>query len=199
MQVEHVLLTSMKIATKSGDKGSTGRLFGTRVKKNHPAMNAVGDIDELNAALGLFKYSIRELYGACVGLPEIGYMQFIEELQHKLTLFMGEAAAEQDKRAEYIEKYDYLKDSDLVDLDLKVDELQDMKELNQQGWVLYGNSKLGAQADFASKVCRRAERSLMELHYLEDPLRPTLVKYINRLSDFLHLLARYFDYRYERV
>jgi cob(I)alamin adenosyltransferase len=188
----------MKIATKSGDKGTTGRLFGSRVKKNHPAMNAVGDIDELNAALGMLKFGIKELYGSyglmSAAIPETDYFQFIEELQHKLTLFMGEVAAEYDKRQEYVDKYDYVKDSDLEALDAKVDELQDMKELDQKGWVLYGNSKLGAQADFASKVCRRAERSLIDLYYLEDPLRPTLVKYINRLSDFLHLLARYFDY-----
>ena len=194
----HALSTSMKIATKSGDKGTTGRLFGSRVKKSHPAIVAVGDIDELNAALGLLKYTIRELYGSyglpCEAIPPTGYFKFIAELQHKLTLFMGEVAAERDKRQEYVDKYDYVKDSDLDELDAKVDALQDMRELDQQGWVLYGNSKSGAQADFASKVCRRAERSLLELHYLENPLRHTLVKYINRLSDFLHLLARYFDY-----
>ena len=182
---ELVPLTSMKIATKSGDKGNTGRLFGTRVKKTEPAIHAVGDVDELNAALGMLKAEMRE--GK--------YYSYIEELQHKLTLYMGELAAEKQKRAEYVEKYDYVKDYDLELLDAKVNELQAMSELDQQGWVLYGNSKLGALADFSSKVCRRAERSVMSLYYLEDPLRPTLVKYINRLSDFLHLLGRYYDYQ----
>lgn len=188
----------MKIATKSGDKGITGRLFGTRVPKNHQVMDAVGDVDELNAALGLLKIEIKEMYGS-YGLygsiiPESGYYKFIEELQHKLTLLMGEIASEKDKREEYSGNYDYVKDSDLDDLDAKVNTLQDMKELDQQGWVLYGNSKIGAQADFASKVCRRAERRLLDVHCDEGPLRTTLLKYINRLSDFLHLIARYFDY-----
>lgn len=190
------LLTNMKIATKSGDKGTTGRLFGTRVPKNHCSMNAVGDIDELNAALGLLKFGIKEEFRDYQDFYPLKYHKILEEIQHKLTLYMGEVAAEPHKRQEYVEKYDHIKDEDLVNyLDALVDELQDKPELDQQGWVLYGNSKLGAQADFASKVCRRAERSLNEVSYMENPIRPLLVKYINRLSDFLHLLARYFDHR----
>jgi cob(I)alamin adenosyltransferase len=176
----------MKIATKSGDKGKTGRLFGTREPKYTAIMNAVGDVDELNAALGLLKAEL-------VKYPS--YRKFIAEIQHKLTLFMGEIAAEAEKRAEYVEKYDHIKDSDLETLDTTVDELQDKPELDQQGWVLYGDTKLGALADFAAKVCRRAERAfLYAMSSEEAEARPVLLKYINRLSDFLHLLARYFDY-----
>jgi cob(I)alamin adenosyltransferase len=188
----------MKIATKSGDKGNTGRLFGTRVKKTESAIHAVGDIDELNAALGILKFAIKDMCKAddppCDNISATGYYMFLEEIQHKLTLYMGEVAAEQDKRQEYVDKYDYLKSADLTTLDGYVDVLQNMKELDQQGWVLYGNSRLGALSDFASKVCRRAERSVLAVAYTESGLRPELLKYINRLSDFLHLLARYFDH-----
>lgn len=161
-------------------------------------MEAVGDIDELNAALGLLKAEINDTYEKLnlegVSTPGWQYVKFIEELQHKLTLYMGEISAEAINRESYIAKYDYVKDSDLEALDTEVNKLQDMSELDQKGWVLYGNSKIGAKADFASKVCRRAERSLIALYYLEEPIRSTLLKYVNRLSDFLHLLARYFDY-----
>jgi len=175
----------MRIATKSGDKGKTGRLYGTRVSKASAVMHAVGDIDELNAAIGLLKAELVK-YKA--------YRSFIAEIQHKLTLFMGEIAAESDKRAEYVEKYDHIKDTDLEALDTKVDELQDNPDLDQQGWVLYGETKLGSLSDFAAKVCRRSERAFLSAMAAENAeARPVLLKYINRLSDFLHLLARYFD------
>jgi cob(I)alamin adenosyltransferase len=181
----------MRIATKSGDKGKTGRLYGTRVSKASAVMHAVGDIDELNAAIGLLKSSM---------LKDDRYFKFLEKVQHALTLFMGEVASEPEKRSHYVSNYDYLKDSDLDSLDTEVNLLQDMSELDQQGWVLYGNSKLGAQADFTSKVCRRAERSFLTIVDLENAepeenqCRSVLLKYLNRLSDFFHLAARYFDH-----
>jgi cob(I)alamin adenosyltransferase len=181
----------MRIATKSGDKGKTGRLYGTRVSKASAVMHAVGDIDELNAAVGLLKSKM---------LKDDRYFSFLEKIQHTLTLLMGEVAAEPEKRSHYVSNYDYVKESDLDALDTQVNMLQDMTELDQQGWVLYGNSKLGAKADFTSKVCRRAERSFLAIidEEAEEPeenqCRPVLQKYLNRLSDFFHLAARYFDH-----
>lgn len=179
----------MRITTKTGDNGTTGRLFGSRVSKASQAINTVGDVDELNAALGLVKFDLGK---------EEHYFKVIEKIQHALTLAMGEIAAEQNKRNEYVEKYDYVKDADMTWLDSEVIRLQNMEELDQQGWVLYGNSKRGAFADFAAKVCRRAERSLLllisEENCVEEAVRGIVVKYLNRLSDFLHLLARYFDH-----
>ena len=177
----------MRIATKKGDGGTTGRLFGSRVSKTDPAIQTVGDIDELNAALGLIKVNLSSLSEEFMA---------VEKIQHALTLLMGEVAAEAERRAEYVEKYDYVKQEDMDWLEARVDKLQDMRELDQQGWVLYGNSKPGAFSDMASKVCRRAERSLLFLKEAEQlgSVRAICVKYLNRLSDYLHLLARYFDY-----
>ena len=176
----------MKIATKSGDKGKTGRLFGSRVSKTDPAIAAVGDIDELNAAMGMLKYEAHQY-------PK--YAASLKEIQHRLTLLMGEIAAEAEMRDEYVLKYDSIKTEDLDSLDAEVSLLENMSELDQQGWVLYGESKRGSLADFASKVCRRAERSVLRMEEAEGGVvRPTLKKYLNRLSDFLHLLARYFDF-----
>lgn len=177
----------MRIATKTGDNGKTGRLFGTRVSKTSPAIQTVGDIDELNAAIGLIKAHIP--YGCAV----FWYHSILEKIQHALTLFMGEVAAEETKREEYLSKYDYIKEEDMDWLESELDKLQNMKELDQQGWILYGNSVPGAFADMSSKVCRRAERSLLLLMEQESLIRPSLCKYLNRLSDFLHMLARRFD------
>jgi cob(I)alamin adenosyltransferase len=177
----------MKIATKSGDKGKTGRLFGSRVSKTDPTIEAVGDIDELNAAIGVAKAEIFDHE----------YFTTLNSLQHTLTLFMGEVAAEKERREEYVAKYDYVTQDDLDHLDHEVEILEKMPELEQEGWILYGNSRRGSLLDMASKVCRRAERSFLYAVQGEDDLlecRPLLLKYINRLSDFLHLLARYFDF-----
>jgi cob(I)alamin adenosyltransferase len=180
----------MRIATKSGDKGTTGLLFGKRVSKQDYRIQLVGDVDELNAAIGFLKASLDK---------QDSYRAYLETIQHSLTLFMGELVSEPEKRKEYVEKYDYVKEADMDLLDQKVDVLQDMKELDQQGWVLYGNSEKGARADLSSKICRRAERALVflvdtEKANQEYACRDLLIKYINRLSDFLHLLARFYDY-----
>lgn len=176
----------MSIATKTGDKGYTGLLFGTREKKSAKIFEAVGNIDELNASIGLLKACIAEK------VQDHPFFEFIEEVQHRLTLYMGELVAEPQNRARYVESYDSIKIEDLEQLDQTVKDLEKDPSTKQSGWVLYGNSPAGAAADYASKVCRRAERSIVSLHE-EHNFREILLKYVNRLSDVLHLLGRYFD------
>ena len=183
----------MSIATKTGDNGTTGLLFGTRVSKSDKRIAAVGDIDELCAAIGMVKplinkFVMREYY------PEL-----LSTIQRTLTFVMGEIATEPNKRKSYSEKYDCLGEQDLARLDLEIKNLEKDPNTKQTDWVIYGQSEIGASCDFASKVCRRAERTFSiakEQEQIEDPswhYRPILSQYINRLSDMLHLLARYFD------
>ena len=176
----------MSIATKTGDKGYTGLLFGTREKKSAKIFEAVGNIDELNASIGLLKSCISEK------VKDQPFLKFIEEVQHRLTLYMGELVAEPQNRAKYVASYDSIKIEDLEQLDQTVKDLEKDPNTKQTGWVLYGNSPAGAAADYASKVCRRAERSIVCLHE-DHNFRELLLQYINRLSDVLHLLGRYFD------
>jgi cob(I)alamin adenosyltransferase len=176
----------MSIATKTGDKGYTGLLFGEREKKSAKIFEAVGNVDELNASIGMLKATILDKLS---GKP---FVAFIEEVQHRLTLYMGELVAEPQNREKYVQMYDSIKEADLEQLDMTVKTLEKDPNTKQSGWVLYGNSTVGSTADFASKVCRRAERSVVYLDP-EHNLRPILLQYINRLSDVLHLLGRYFD------
>lgn len=183
----------MSIATKTGDDGTTGRLYGTRVSKTSEHIATVGDIDELNAALGLIRANMA------------GYVYYpakLQGIQRTLTTLMGEVVAEKDKRHTYCERFPAVTDIDLSLLDDEIALLENNPSTKQKDWVLYGNSVIGAFCDFASKVCRRAERSLLKAKECEDleiavseekQLRPILFQYLNRLSDFLHLLARYFD------
>lgn len=182
----------MSIATKTGDNGTTGRLYGTRVNKTSVHIAAVGDIDELNAALGLARAHMKS--------DKIAVK--LQSVQKNLTLLMGEVVAEASKRKEYYSKFNSLGDFDLEDLENEIVSLEKDPRTKQKDWVLYGASIIGAHCDFASKVCRRAERSLLNVKEHEEldvsldeseKLRSLLFKYLNRLSDFLHLLARYFD------
>lgn len=183
----------MSIATKTGDDGTTGRLYGTRVSKTSEHIAAVGDIDELNAALGLIRANMTSY---------VYYPAKLQSIQRTLTTLMGEVVAEKDKRHTYCERFPAVTDIDLSLLDDEIALLENNPSTKQKDWVLYGNSVIGAFCDFASKVCRRAERSLLKAKECEDleiavseekQLRPILFQYLNRLSDFLHLLARYFD------
>jgi len=183
----------MSIATKTGDKGTTSLLYGYRVSKSDKRIAAVGDIDELSAAIGMIKPLIRKC-------PFKDYYPgYLENVQRVLTFFMGEVVTEAQKRASYIEKFDFVNQLHLDRLDLEIKKLEETPSTKQTDWIMYGDSEIGAHCDFASKICRRAERTFSlakEQEQVENPeldYRPILSQYINRLSDFLHLLARYFD------
>lgn len=175
----------MSIATKTGDKGSTSLLFGDRVSKADLRIDAVGGVDEVCAAIGLIKPL---LHPSDSTLAPIIYI--LSNIQQKLTLLMGELATEAEHLDDYVNKYGSINDEHLSNLEADLASLE--KSLpKQKDWVLYGATVLGAQADFASKVCRRAERAMCRLDYHKK--RTLVFKYINRLSDYLHLLARWFD------
>ena len=186
----------MKIATKTGDKGTTGLLFGTRVYKNDVRVIAVGEIDELCAAIGLVRPELIKKKK-----DQARYVDLLSNIQHKLTWFMGELVAESNDRYKFLNRFDHIKLADMEELDEEVELLQNMPELEQKHWVQYGATELGARLDYASKVCRRAERAFIsaseEVKTLQQPYyRPVLGEYINRLSDLLYLLARYMDFVY---
>lgn len=164
----------MKIATKTGDTGNTSLLSGERVFKNHPIIEMVGNLDELSAAIGLAK--VRHLDKS-----------LLEKIQKDLIQIMGELSYTGN---DYIDKFGGVSSSDLDIIDKEVESLEKMPELEQKDWALYGKTDIGAKLDLASKICRRAERSLCANLELSTPF---IIKYINRLSDLLYLLARKAD------
>lgn len=172
-----VQLIKMKVATKTGDKGITGLLSGERLPKSDEVFDTLGDLDELSAAIGLAKVLSSS-------------KDILSGIQVNLINIMGELAYYKN---DYNEKFGSLHNDNLIILDSHVDLLQNRKELEQTDWVLYGKTELGARLDFASKVCRRAERKIVGLKFGHLDSNTLIIKYINRLSDYLYLLAREAD------
>ena len=139
----------MSIATRTGDHGTTGLLFGQRVPKDHPRVEAVGRLDEFNAALGLAKALARGPTDGSPPRPELG--QNLEAIQR---LEGGEPP-------------------------LKFD-----------GWAAPGKNPLAAALDLARVAARRAERHLVAMRGAGLAVRELPLRYVNRVSDLLWLLAR---------
>jgi cob(I)alamin adenosyltransferase len=174
------------ITTRKGDSGETDLLFGQRVAKTHPRIQALGDIDELNAALGWVRIYARS-----------GEAQLLaEETQLQLIHLMGELATPVGKEQRYDETHpqQQLSDAAVRKLDALVEKLEREGNFKFTGWVLPGGkgSAAGAACDMARTVCRRAERSVLAMLGTADALpNAEIVRYLNRLSDVLWLLARW--------
>ena len=166
-----------KIYTKTGDKGETGLADGRRVTKDHPRVEAMGELDTLNSHLGLL---LAELAGQQASHP--GLCEIIEQLtpcQHRLFDLGGELA---------MPEYQALSASEVEHLEAIIDRWNE--ELGPlQNFILPGGSRLIAQAHICRSLARTAERRCQSLNATE-PLRPLAMAYINRLSDLLFVTAR---------
>ena len=169
----------MSIATRTGDDGTTALMYGRRVGKADPRVEAYGTVDELNAALGLAR--------AHAALPLV--QEEILAVQKQLVALMGELAVAPEDLARYraTEKYPKLEQGALTRLDALVAKIEGEK-IKFEGWATPGASVASAALDVARTVCRRAERRVVELDEAETALA---IRYLNRLSDVLWLMARY--------
>lgn len=162
-----------RIYTRTGDQGTTGLGDGTRVPKDHPRVEAYGAVDELNSVLGLL---------LCEALPE-PTRALLTDIQHDLfdvgsELCVPGRALLDDARIGALER----------ELDAMNAQLKPLKE-----FVLRGGTRAASLAHFACTVCRRAERRVVTLARTETtPAAP--VRYLNRLSDLLFVLARYLNH-----
>lgn len=187
----------MKIATKRGDDLTTGLLFGgARHSKAEAVFHTLGDFDELSAFIGLLKVKIEKWEQSNPDALST-YPKFLEKIQLDLIKIMGElnCGNEEDVK-NYINKYGALTEEDYRQVDDDVSFWQNLPELEQKSWVLYGKTEIGALSDICSKVARRAERSFAVFDLFNESLdcRSVIKKYTNRLSDFFYLLARYADF-----
>ena len=176
----------MKIYTRTGDKGKTSLLGGTRVWKNNERINAYGTIDELNSFLGF----ISDL--------EINQqrIKFIRNIQSRLFTVGSSLAAETTHAKEF--KPD-LSEDDILMLEKAIDEMNDtLPQL--KNFVIPGGHKLVSGTHIARTVCRRAERLVIELAEQEE-IEEIIITYLNRLSDYLFVLARKqaFDLNIEEI
>jgi len=171
---------SRSIATRTGDDGTTSLLYGQRVPKDHPQIEAVGTCDELNAAIGLAKATCAD--------PE--RRAELERAQTDLIALMGEIACAEADQARYLaSSFSRLEDSALARVDAAVQAIEE-RAPSFAGWATPGANLHSAALEVARTTARRAERRLCALPAQGRTVRPLLVHYTNRLADLLWLMAR---------
>lgn len=171
---------SRSIATRTGDDGTTALLYGQRVPKDHPQIETIGNLDELNAALGLAK----------AHAPAAERRAELERVQKELVALMGEVVCAESDLARYSQsKFEKIDEAALARLDAGVAAVE-AKNVKFDGWATPGANLHAAALDHARTIARRAERRMIGLAAHGRALRPLLLQYINRLSDLLWLLAR---------
>ena len=170
------------IATRTGDNGTTGLIFGQRVPKCHPRVEAVGRLDELNAALGQAK-AVNNISGV---------REALEAIQKDLVIIMGELAADDADQGRYLDsRFGSLAPAALERIDAAVAALENGEPpLRFDGWATPGGTIPAAALDLARVAARRAERHLVAMREAGSAVRELLLQYINRVSDLLWLLAR---------
>lgn len=168
----------MKIYTKTGDKGQTSLIGGTRVPKNNPKIEAYGTIDELNSFVGLLST-----------YPQAqSELEFLREIQHKLFNIGSNLATDTSKTS--MLKASIITEEDILQMESAIDKLDaDLPELTN--FVLPGGSAAGSMAHVCRTVTRRAERRVLDLISQEYAIDPIILKYINRMSDYFFTLSRY--------
>lgn len=170
----------MSIITKTGDDGTTALMYGRRVPKNHPRVEAYGSLDELNAALGLARAMAA---GDPVGANLLS-------IQKDLVVVMGELSVQPTDLPRYVKDgYAPVTPALTARLDALAREIE-AQEAGVKDWVMPGATKTGAALDVARTVCRRAERRICALKETGELKNAEIVVYLNRLSDLLWLLAR---------
>jgi len=174
------ILASVKIYTRAGDDGSTGLLGPGRVSKSAPRVEAYGSVDELNAALG----TVRALDA------DRWLERDLEQIQARLFTLGAELATITAKGLAGLER---VSEGHVTDLEHVIDRLE--TELSPlQTFILPSGTPLAAQLHLARTICRRAERRLVALAAVET-VEPRLVRYLNRLSDLLFVMARWCNAR----
>ena len=161
-----------KIYTRTGDQGKTGLADGSRIDKFHSRIESLGNIDELNSIIGIILTE---------KIPDNKKI-LLEKVQHDLFDIGGELSIPghiviDDRKIDFLEKI----------LDEMNNELEPLKE-----FILPGGTKISSYCHLARTVCRRVERNLFKLAQTEKVNEASL-KYVNRLSDMLFVLARFLN------
>ncbi len=173
---------TFKIYTKTGDKGETSLYGGTRVSKAAARVESYGTLDELNAFIGLAKAEI----------SDEKVLSQLQKIQFDLFTVGSEAATPTDKMllANGKNRLDLMiSEKEITELELWMDDFDASLE-PLQFFILPSGGKAAASIHVCRTVCRRAERTMVFLNETEE-VRPELIKYLNRLSDYLFILARY--------
>lgn len=169
---------SSKIYTKTGDKGKTSLIGGTKVPKSNPRINAYGTIDELNSFTGLLADQLSDIHSR----------EQLKEIQDRLFTIGSSLACDPNK--EIAMQIPDLHEADVQILEKEMDAMNSrMPEM--KSFILPGGAQAISTAHICRAVCRRAERIVVELDLAEPLGQPLILQYLNRLSDYLFVLARY--------
>ena len=168
----------MSIVTKTGDQGETSLMYGRRVPKNDPRVVAYGSVDELTAALGLARAFSQD--------------EFVSEkmlaIQKDLIVVMGELATAPEDQQRYVGDGFQITSAKMVEvLGDVIAELEKDQSLYPKDWVIPGANATSAAIELARVTCRRAERAVSALK----GVNPEILRFLNRLSDWCWILARY--------
>ncbi len=170
----------MKIYTKTGDTGETGLFGGARIPKNSLRIDTVGTIDELNACIGTARSQIAD--------------EAIDNLLHRIQNELFNIGADLATLDSHTKSNQLRISEDFVGaLEKDIDRLENQLA-PLRNFVLPAGSVAGSTLHLARTVCRRSERSVVTLADSES-INPTILPYLNRLSDFLFVLARFVNSR----
>ena len=173
----------MKIYTKTGDQGQTSLYGGKRLSKGDLRIESYGTVDELNSQLGMVLALMRNH----PAMEDAG--EQLVSIQSRLFDLGTHLAAEPGKKNLILPE---LNESHIELLEKQIDTWNEtLPEL--KNFILPGGNPAAAQAHVARTVCRRAERSVVRLAESED-IKPELIRYLNRLSDYLFVLARFLNH-----
>ena len=175
MTVGTTVPQDMKIYTKTGDKGTTSLVGGTRVSKADLRIDTYGTVDELNSYIGLVRdQPINE-----------NRREFLKYIQDRLFTMGSILASEPDNKKHFIPD---LHEEDITALEFAMDEMNTELE-PMRSFILPGGHQSVSFCHIARTVCRRAERLVIALNESE-PVESEVIRYLNRLSDYLFVLSR---------
>ncbi|MGX5817825.1 cob(I)yrinic acid a,c-diamide adenosyltransferase [Chitinophaga lutea] len=169
---------ALKIYTKTGDKGKTSLIGGTKVAKSHLRIDAYGTVDELNSWLGLVADSLQDNETTAL----------IREIQDRLFTVGSSLATDPDKESKM--KIPDLHAADITLLEQKIDAMNEVLP-EMKFFLLPGGHIAVSHCHVARCVCRRAERLCVGMQEADMFVEPLVLQYLNRLSDYLFVLARY--------
>jgi len=168
----------MKIYTKTGDKGKTSLIGGTKVFKSDLRIEAYGTVDELNSFVGL-----------CLDhLKSYNVSNVLSEIQDRLFTIGSALACDPEKETKL--KIPDLHEEDIVLLEKEIDKMNEELPV-MRSFILPGGHVAVSTLHVARTVCRRAERCCVKMHKKEMEVESLIIKYLNRLSDYLFVLARF--------
>jgi cob(I)alamin adenosyltransferase len=169
---------ALKIYTKTGDLGKTSLIGGTKVSKSNIRIETYGTIDELNSYIGLVSDHCSDEHSKNI----------LKEIQDRLFTIGSSLACDPDKEQKL--KIPDLKETDIELLEREIDAMNE-KLPEMKHFILPGGHVAVSTTHIARCVCRRAERWCVNMHEQNLFVDPLIIKYLNRLSDYLFVLARF--------